>query len=137
MKSVTVAALLFLLSAQVAAAPPPKVKPARVRMGRAFGSPAILNTKNVTPIRPAAKPIPGSDGDAMAPAEGDPDRERIQRLQEALDNIVHGPVLGRLRVGMRVMEMATGRVLFGRRGSTLMDPASNQKVLATATALLR
>jgi serine-type D-Ala-D-Ala carboxypeptidase/endopeptidase (penicillin-binding protein 4) len=137
MKPVTVAALLVLLSTSVAAAPPPKTKPARVRVGRAFGSPALLNTKNVAAIRPAAKPIPGSDGDAMCPAEGDPDRERIQRLQEALDNIVHGPVLGRLRVGMRVMELATGRVLFGRRGSTLMDPASNQKVLATATALLR
>src|SRR4051812_31095021 len=137
MKTVTVAALVFLLSTQVAAAPPPKLAKPRVRVGRAFGTPALLNTKNVTPIRLAPKPLAGSDGDAMAPAEGDPDRERIQRLQEALDNIVHGPVLGRLRVGVRVMELATGRVLFGRHGSSLMDPASNQKVLATATALLR
>src|SRR3954468_14358720 len=136
MKTVTVAGMIFLLTTSVAAAPVRQAAPVR-RMGRAFGTPALLNTRNVTAIRPAAKPLPGSDGDAMAPAEGDPDRERIQRLQEALDNIVHGPVLGRLRVGVRVMEMATGRVLFGRRGSTLMDPASNQKVLATATALLR
>jgi D-alanyl-D-alanine carboxypeptidase/D-alanyl-D-alanine-endopeptidase (penicillin-binding protein 4) len=58
-------------------------------------------------------------------------------LQEALTHIVHGSVLGRLRVGMRVLDLATGHVLFSRRGSVLMDPASNQKVLATTTALLR
>ena len=58
-------------------------------------------------------------------------------LQEALTHIVHGTVLGRLRVGMRVLDLASDRVLFSRRGSVLMDPASNQKVLATTTALLR
>ena len=138
MRAVTAAALIFLLSTSVAAAPAhPVAKPVRLRVGRAFGTPGLLNTRNITPIKTAAKPMPGGDSDALAPAEGDPDRARIQRLQEALDNIIHGPVLGRLRVGVRVMELATGRVLFGRRGSTLMDPASNQKVLATATALLR
>jgi len=35
------------------------------------------------------------------------------------------------------VEARSGRLLFGRRGSVLMDPASNQKVLATATALMR
>lgn len=75
--------------------------------------------------------------EAPPPPDGDPDRERVLRLQEALTNIVHGPALGRLRVGMRVVDLGSGRVLFGRRGDALMDPASNQKVLATATALLR
>src|SRR5947207_1189116 len=136
MKTVTAATLILLLATSVAPAQAKSRPPAR-RMGRSWGTPGLLNTKSLTSIRPAGKPLPGSDGDTLAPTEGDPDRERIQRLQEALDNIVHGPVLGRLRVGMRVMELATGRVLFGRRGSSLMDPASNQKVLATATALLR
>jgi serine-type D-Ala-D-Ala carboxypeptidase/endopeptidase (penicillin-binding protein 4) len=140
MTRVTVAALIFLLSTSVVVAAPAK-KPGKAtshikRMGRAWGTPGV-DPRHVIPLRPAPKVMAGSDQDTLAPTEGDPDRERIQRLQEALDNIVHGPVLGRLRVGMRVMEMATGRVLFGRRGSALMDPASNQKVLATATALLR
>ena len=78
-----------------------------------------------------------AENEAPAPAADDPDRERILGLQEALTRIVHGSVLGRLRVGMRVLDLATGHVLFSRRGSVLMDPASNQKVLATATALLR
>ena len=71
------------------------------------------------------------------PPVDDPNRERILALQQALTHIVHGTVLGRLRVGMRVLDLATSHVLFSRRGSVLMDPASNQKVLATTTALLR
>jgi D-alanyl-D-alanine carboxypeptidase/D-alanyl-D-alanine-endopeptidase (penicillin-binding protein 4) len=71
------------------------------------------------------------------PTADDPKRGRTLALQEALTRLVHGTVLGRLRVGIRVLDMATGNVLFSRRGSVLMDPASNQKVLATATALLR
>lgn len=78
-----------------------------------------------------------SEKEAPPPVDSEPDRERIVRLQEALYNIVHGPVLGRLRVGIRVMDLASGRMLYGRAGTALMDPASNQKVLATAAALLR
>jgi D-alanyl-D-alanine carboxypeptidase/D-alanyl-D-alanine-endopeptidase (penicillin-binding protein 4) len=78
-----------------------------------------------------------AENETPAPATDDPNRERILALQEALTRIVHGTVLGRLRVGMRVLDLATGHVLFSRRGSVLMDPASNQKVLATTTALLR
>ena len=88
------------------------------------------NPKPAAPARPAEIETP-------APAADDPNRARILALQEALTHIVHGSVLGRLRVGMRVLDLATGHVLFSRRGSVLMDPASNQKVLATTTALLR
>ena len=77
------------------------------------------------------------EAEAPPPAYDDPDRDRILRLQEAIYSIVHGGVLGRLRVGIRVVEATTGRTLYGRRGDALMDPASNQKILATAAALLR
>jgi serine-type D-Ala-D-Ala carboxypeptidase/endopeptidase (penicillin-binding protein 4) len=83
-----------------------------------------------------AKP-PAPVSEVAKPAASDPDRDRIARLQEALDGIVHGKVLGRLRVGMRVEDLSSGRVLFGWRSGTLMDPASNQKVLGTSAALLR
>ncbi len=75
--------------------------------------------------------------EAPRPAAGDPDRERVGRLQEALDAVVRGKILGRLRVGLRVEDLTSGRVLYGWRSNVLMDPASNQKVLATTTALLR
>jgi D-alanyl-D-alanine carboxypeptidase/D-alanyl-D-alanine-endopeptidase (penicillin-binding protein 4) len=88
--------------------------------------------------KPAATPwTPPAEIETPAPAADDPNRQRTLALQEALTRIVHGGVLGRLRVGMRVLDLATGHVLYTRRGSVLMDPASNQKVLATATALLR
>src|ERR1017187_1474025 len=80
----------------------------------------------------STKALPANE--VEKPAATDPDRDRIARLQEALDGIVHGKVLGRLRVGMRVEDLSSGRVLYGLRSGALMDPASNQKVLGTSAA---
>jgi D-alanyl-D-alanine carboxypeptidase len=74
---------------------------------------------------------------APAPAADDHDRDRIVRMQAALRDILRGGILRRLRVGMRVVEARTGRLFYSQRDATLMDPASNQKVLATTTALMR
>ncbi len=121
--------ILALLAAVVMA---PK-KPAPVKK-------PVPVVKKVAPLAkkaPPPQPAPPSPDETPSPPDGDPDRERILRLQEALTNIVHGGVMGRLHVGMRVMDLSSGRVFYDRRGTQLMDPASNQKVLATATALLR
>jgi D-alanyl-D-alanine carboxypeptidase/D-alanyl-D-alanine-endopeptidase (penicillin-binding protein 4) len=74
---------------------------------------------------------------APEPAADDRDRDRIVRMQAALREIVRNGILGRLRVGLRVVEARTGRLLYSQRDGALMDPASNQKVLATTTALMR
>ncbi len=74
---------------------------------------------------------------APEPPADDRDRDRILRMQAALREILHDSALRRTRVGMRVMEARTGRLFFETRGGVLMDPASNQKVLATTTALMR
>lgn len=88
-----------------------------------------------TPL--AAAPVPKArEVESPPPDAADPDRDRVMRLQQALTSIAHGPVLGRLRVGMRVLDSRSGRTFFRRRDDVLMDPASNQKVLATAAALL-
>jgi D-alanyl-D-alanine carboxypeptidase/D-alanyl-D-alanine-endopeptidase (penicillin-binding protein 4) len=87
--------------------------------------------------KPAPAPKPAPANEVAKPPVDDPDRERVVHLQDALDEILHGKVLGRLRVGMRVEALSSGRALYGWRSGTLMDPASNQKLLATATALLR
>jgi D-alanyl-D-alanine carboxypeptidase/D-alanyl-D-alanine-endopeptidase (penicillin-binding protein 4) len=120
----------------------PLAKPAAAS-GKPFAQPAALRSSfGRAPIlaAPARKtsdlPEP-AENETPVPTADDPKRERTLALQDALTHLVHGTVLGRLRVGMRVLDMATGNVLFSRRGSVLMDPASNQKVLATATALLR
>jgi len=74
---------------------------------------------------------------APEPPPDDRDRERILRMQSALRDIIRGGALSRTRVGVRVVEARTGRLFYSQRDGTLMDPASNQKVLATTTALMR
>jgi D-alanyl-D-alanine carboxypeptidase/D-alanyl-D-alanine-endopeptidase (penicillin-binding protein 4) len=74
---------------------------------------------------------------APVPPDSDGDRDRIMRMQDALRDILRNTVLRRTRVGIRVMEARTGRLFYEKRGSVLMDPASNQKVLATTAALMR
>jgi len=99
-----------------------------------FGkTPPCETASPAKPPAPASVPI----NEVAKPAAADPDHDRLVHLQEALDGIVHGKVLGRLRVGMRVEDLSSGRALYGWRSGTLMDPASNQKVLGTASALLR
>lgn len=97
--------------------------------------------------RPAAKPgkktttvVVGpkhTAEEAPVPPEGDRNRERVMRMQEALREILNNASLRRARIGIKVMDAGTGRLFFEKRGATLMDPASNQKVLASATALMR
>jgi D-alanyl-D-alanine carboxypeptidase/D-alanyl-D-alanine-endopeptidase (penicillin-binding protein 4) len=74
---------------------------------------------------------------APIPPENDADHDRTVRMQAALREILAEGALRRTRVGIRVMEARTGRLIYEKRGTTLMDPASNQKVLATTTALVR
>jgi hypothetical protein len=120
----------------------PTAKPAAAS-GKPFAQPAVLRSSLgrapilAAPARKASALAEPAENETPVPTADDPKRGRTLALQEALTRLVHGTVLGRLRVGIRVLDMATGNVLFSRRGSVLMDPASNQKVLATATALLR
>src|SRR3569623_2193431 len=58
-------------------------------------------------------------------------------MQDAINGILHNRILGRLHVGLRVMAARSGRLFYDRHGEALMDPASNQKVLATTAALMR
>jgi len=120
-------------SQRVAVKAPAKSKRVEVKVGRPGKIPHCKTTSPAKLQTPARAPL----SEVARPAAEDPDHDRMVRLQEALDGIVHGKVLGRLHVGMRVEDLSSGRVLYGWRSGTLMDPASNQKVLGTAAALLR
>jgi serine-type D-Ala-D-Ala carboxypeptidase/endopeptidase (penicillin-binding protein 4) len=91
--------------------------------------------KLVVPV--VSTPINRNGDEVPEPSDDDRDRERIRRMQETIGGIVHNRTLGRLRVGLRVVSARTGRLYYGRRADALMDPASNQKVLATTAALMR
>jgi D-alanyl-D-alanine carboxypeptidase/D-alanyl-D-alanine-endopeptidase (penicillin-binding protein 4) len=111
-----------LVERRAAAAPPQH----RGMIKRGEPAPAAAATKKARVTEVAPEP----------PAD-DRDHDRIVHMQEALREILHDSILRRTRVGMRVIEASTGRVFFETRGQVLMDPASNQKVLATTTALMR
>ena len=116
---------VFGLGADVAARVPPR------RLASTSGA------KRSVAKAPPAKPAAGVVEMAPVPPEGDADRERIVRMQAALREILSESALRRTNVGIRVVEARTGRLFFEKRGGVLMDPASNQKVLATTTALMR
>jgi D-alanyl-D-alanine carboxypeptidase/D-alanyl-D-alanine-endopeptidase (penicillin-binding protein 4) len=97
---------------------------ARAAVARHHATPAPVKQARVTETAPEPPP-------------DDRDHDRIVRMQTALREILHDSALRRTRVGMRVIEARTGRLFFDTRGTVLMDPASNQKVLATTTALMR
>lgn len=79
----------------------------------------------------------GAKDEIPVPADGDRDSVRIRRLQDTLAEILHNRTLARVQVGLRVISARTGRLFYARRPDVLMDPASNQKVLATTAALIR
>ena len=110
-----------------------KIEHVKHKVNKTDKKPLCKTPSSAIPSTPSATAV----NEIPKPAADDPDRERIVRLQESLDGIVHGKVLGHLRVGMRVEDLTSGRALYGWRSSALMDPASNQKVLATSAAILR
>ena len=113
---------------QHAGAPVPKE-------ARAKNAQTLVSTRGTAAKADDAGPAPTDE--VPRPPNDDRDRDRVLRLQETISEILHNRTLGRLRVGLRVMSARTGRLFYGRRGETLMDPASNQKVLATTAALMR
>jgi D-alanyl-D-alanine carboxypeptidase/D-alanyl-D-alanine-endopeptidase (penicillin-binding protein 4) len=56
---------------------------------------------------------------------------------DRLQALVTAPPLDRAMVGVRVVELATGRVVFDFHGSTGFTPASNTKLFSGAFALAK
>ena len=124
-----------------------EVRPAKgdrgAKSGRHQADATAKHARAAEPQRPgksreeAASGHGGPADEIPRPEPGDRDRDRITRMQDTLTQILHNRTLGRLHVGLRVMAARTGRLFYDRRGEALMDPASNQKVLATTAALMR
>lgn len=65
----------------------------------------------------------------------DPREQRIGRMREQVLDVLRSAPLGRLRVGVEVMEAETGEVLLSHNANEPFNPASNTKILTTAAAL--
>ncbi len=58
-------------------------------------------------------------------------------IRAQIDAILADSSLAQTRVGIQVVSLRTGRVLYDRDSNLLFNPASNMKLLTTATALSR
>ena len=70
-----------------------------------------------------------------APPAGDPDRARIEQLQQQLAMLLSRGPLARTRIGVEVRRLKDDRLLFSQNAGVQFDPASNEKILTTAAAL--
>jgi D-alanyl-D-alanine carboxypeptidase/D-alanyl-D-alanine-endopeptidase (penicillin-binding protein 4) len=66
---------------------------------------------------------------------GNPHDERVAKLRERLQEVLHDKPLGRTRVGVVVMQLSDGNVLFEHNPQVPFNPASNTKMLTTAAAM--
>ncbi len=79
----------------------------------ALSSPIAASSARSSPKDGAAEHHHHHGGRQRAePPADDRDRDRIVRMQAALREILRGGVLGRVRVGMKVIEARTGRLFF-------------------------
>lgn len=96
----------------------------------------------VAPIYGHAQPLLRVRARAVPPGHGppdpkDPDAARIARLQESLQGLLHQRPLAYARVGVEVVSAERGQLLFAHNAEKMFDPASNEKILTTATALAK
>ncbi|HET6372189.1 MAG TPA: D-alanyl-D-alanine carboxypeptidase/D-alanyl-D-alanine-endopeptidase [Candidatus Polarisedimenticolia bacterium] len=56
-------------------------------------------------------------------------------LTESLNAIIHSPDMGRSSLGIRIIDVETGRRVFDHDSDLPLKPASNMKVMTSATAL--
>ncbi|MGI5865074.1 MAG: D-alanyl-D-alanine carboxypeptidase/D-alanyl-D-alanine endopeptidase, partial [Myxococcales bacterium] len=71
---------------------------------------------------------------AVAQAQRKADREA---LRKAIDGIIEQTVLSQSRVGLQVVSLDDGSVVYARNADELLNPASNVKLFTTAAALAR
>lgn len=108
----------------------------------ALGRPAPRATSKKTTHKGRAKgPAPqGPPRSTTLPRTpvGSPVHERkIAALREQLEAALHEPPLSTVRVGVAVITIADGDVLFSHNADGRFNPASNTKMLTTAAAISR
>lgn len=83
-------------------------------------------------VAPAPSPAPVNAG----PKTSNPTKT-LAELQSRITEILRKPELSPAMVGVKVVSLDTGRVLFEENAAKLLRPASNMKIYTVATALDR
>ena len=63
--------------------------------------------------------------------------EAVQRLQAQIEVTLNDPLLTSSNVGMKVVSLTTGEVLYEKNAEKLYHPASTMKLITAATALVK
>ena len=63
--------------------------------------------------------------------------EAVQRLQAKIDATLNDPLLASSNVGVKVVSLGTGEVLYEKDAEKLYHPASTMKLITAATALVK
>ena len=63
--------------------------------------------------------------------------EAVQRLQTEIEDTLKDPLLASSNVGMKVVSLTTGEVLYEKDAEKLYHPASTMKLITAATALVK
>jgi D-alanyl-D-alanine carboxypeptidase/D-alanyl-D-alanine-endopeptidase (penicillin-binding protein 4) len=92
------------------------------------GAPAAAATEK----RP---PAAAGSPSRLAPAPTGTPAERARWLAARIDEILAAPSLAGAKVGVQVAEVDSGRSLYAKNDATLYNPASNAKLVTTASAL--
>src|SRR5262249_17366057 len=77
---------------------------------------------------------PPTQSTPPVPVPGNP-AERQAWLRTRIDELLTAPQLKGARVGLAVMEVESGRILYAKNERTALNPASNAKLITTAAAL--
>lgn len=90
----------------------------------------------VSTAPPATEVVP-REPDPIRPAQAIPPSpaERELWLKNRLDEILGLPSLASAKLSVAVVEVDTGRMIYGRNDGALLNPASNVKIVTTAAAL--
>ena len=71
----------------------------------------------------------------VAKNPADPREVRIAEMRGHLDDVLRAHPLSRTRIGVAVMDVRDGDVLYAHNADKLFNPASNTKIVSTAAAL--
>src|SRR6185436_16729135 len=98
-------------------------------------TPAIVLTQQSTPT-PSPSPEPTSSPAPQSPAVATTTRT-LPNLQSSISQVLRRPDLASAIVGIKVVSLDTGRVLFEENAQKLLRPASNMKMYTVAAGLDR
>lgn len=128
-------ALSFVSPLRIAAVARSESSENRVSSGtQAASRPSPTPRPSPSPAAPVASPEPSPP--IVVPKTGSSTRS-LAELQTRIGEILRRPELSSALVGIKVVSLDTGRVLFEENSSKLLRPASNMKLYTIATALDR